>query len=181
MCIRDRLKAKDPQNKDKEIWADQDIKNLHAEHKIYTCRGCGSINCRIFNKLTFDQNIKKGKHLGSCTRRPTTFGNSDKYAKTWTPPNRNFPKKNQKNDNNSTIATVTTSPSTIESSQMFSEQQDDVTSFMHNVEVAARKMQPYTYGFNINSASVTVNSEDSDISSNDEYCKCETNDEYICG
>ena len=50
---------KDPQNKDKLIWDDEEIKKLHADSKLQSCSSCGSVNCRILYRMTSDPATKK--------------------------------------------------------------------------------------------------------------------------
>ena len=128
--------------------------------------------------------------MGGSTGKHATFGSWDKYAQNWMPLKKNWPKKGQKNDTTSTTATVTTSPSTAEPPQRFSDHQNELSAFMASdistfTQRVPAVMQNFDYGnlvFNANSATIAVNSEDSDISSNEEYCRCENNDEdnHMC-
>ena len=45
-------KMKDPANNGKNIWEDVDVKKLHSDESTQSCNSCGSINCRLFFKLS---------------------------------------------------------------------------------------------------------------------------------
>ena len=65
---------------------------------------------------------------------------------------------------------------------MLSEQRDGLASFMYVND--KRNMEQFDFmKICANTASLTVNSEESDISSNDEYCMCRANDDddHVCG
>ena len=70
---------RDNKTHDKEVHSYQAIKTLCDQEKVKICKGCGSINCALWETLA-----RKSKHLskflGDCDGVPAKFGNLSKFT-----------------------------------------------------------------------------------------------------
>ena len=96
-------KAKDPANKDLEVYKDPEIQETCKKEGVKVCWSCGGINCFIKQQHCLKANKAKS-FLGHCTGKPAKFEDLSKYGVPWVPQLKKKTPKPESNTSNIKIS-----------------------------------------------------------------------------